>query len=125
MKNVAVTLLLVPLLLLFLFSDSYASEECKGPAKVGDRVGIKSQITINQAINESTAIIVQIKDSEGMIVNLSWLVGILEQGQKMDVIQSWIPESVGQYTAEVFVWTDLNNPGPLTSPKTLTINVKC
>lgn len=105
--------------------QSYAVEECESLAKVGDRVGIKSQITINQAINEPTAIIVQIKDSEGITVHLSWLVGILEQGQKMDVIQSWVPEKTGQYTAEVFIWTSVDNPTALHPVKTLTINVNC
>jgi len=106
------------------FADSYAVV-CEGLAKVGDRVGIKYAIANSQTVESPYVSIVQIKDSNGITVQLSWLVGILEPNQEMDVIQSWVPEEIGRYVAEVFMWESSDNPVPLSPIKTLQINVNC
>jgi hypothetical protein len=105
-------------------ATSYAEESCEGLPRVGDRVGIKFHVT-NYQLTEPIATIVQIKDSNDVTVQLSWLLLVMEPDQKMDVIQSWIPEAAGQYTAEVFVWYDLDNPRPLIPGRELALNVNC
>ena len=104
----------------------YGLESCESLAKVGDRVGIKSQVSNNsQRVEQQFAYIVNIKNSDGVTVQLSWLTGVLKPEQKMDVIQSWVPEVVGQYTAQVYVWYPSENPQPLSPFRTLIINVNC
>ena len=107
------------------FTSAYGLGSCEGLAKVGDRVGIKSQVSNSQSVEQQFAYIVQIKNSDGVTVQLSWLTGVLKAGQKMDVIQSWVPDTVGQYTAEVFVWYPVDNPVALSPVRTLTIDVNC
>jgi hypothetical protein len=113
------------LMLILYLPSVYGSESCENPAKVGDRVGIKSQVSNPGRVEQRFAYIVQIKDSNEVTIQLSWLTGVLKPEQKMDVIQSWIPEVIGQYTAEVFLWQSQDNPNALGPIKTLAINVNC
>jgi len=54
---------------------------------------------------------------------LSWLTGSLDAGQSLNPSQSWIPTSPGTYTAQIFVWTGINNPDALSPPLSMMITV--
>jgi hypothetical protein len=98
---------------------------CKGLAKVGDRVGIKFNVTNYQGVNEQYAVIIQIKNAEGITVQLSWLTFKSHPEQSMEVIQSWVPESTSMYTAEIFIWKSVDAPTALSPMRTLQIDVNC
>ncbi len=103
----------------------YAEESCEGLARVGDRVGIKFQIAGYQTVEKPYAAIVLIKDSHDATVQLSWLTGVLHPNHKIQLMQSWAPEAIGVYTAEVFIWSSMDNTGPLMPTKELRIVVNC
>jgi hypothetical protein len=103
----------------------YAVEPCEGLAKVGDRVGIKFNVTNYQGVNEPYAVIIQIKNAEGITVQLSWLTFKSHPEQSMEVIQSWVPESTSMYTAEIFIWKSVDAPTALSPMRTLQIDVNC
>jgi len=91
---------------------------------VGQQVMIQAKVTSNFEITEDIAYISQVKDAEGITVALSWITGTLAPGQALELAVSWIPETPGEYTAEVFVWKSIKNPEPLSpQPKTSTITV--
>lgn len=107
------------------FANAYGSELCEGLAKVGDRVGIRSTVSNGQSVEQQFAYIVQIKDSNAVTVQLSWLTGTLKPEQSMEVIQSWVPNTAGQYTAEIFVWQSEDNPVALSPVRTVAVSVNC
>jgi len=91
---------------------------------VGQQVMIQAKVTSKFKTTEGIAYISQVKDSEGITVALSWITGTLAPGQALELAVSWIPETAGEYTAEVFVWKSIKDPEPLSlEPKTSTITV--
>jgi hypothetical protein len=105
--------------------DSYAEEPCEGLAKVGDRVGIKFQVVNSQTKEQPYVAIIQIKNPDDRTVQLSWLFGVMNPNDKVDIVQSWVPEDTGTYKAEVFSWSSIDNPDPLGPVRELTIIVNC
>ena len=61
----------------------------------------------------------QIKNSDAVIVSLSWIQGQLSPNQILDISQSWIPEKSDTYFLETYVWNSLNELTPM-SPSTFT-----
>ena len=62
----------------------------------------------------------QIKNSDEVIISLSWIQGQLSPTQILDISQSWIPEKSDTYFLETYVWNSLNESTPM-SPPTFTI----
>ena len=89
----------------------------------GQQVGIVSDITNNMAKNQAFAYLVQVQDSNGIPVSVSWITGSLAPNQSMGLSQSWSPKSPGQYTAQIFVWEGVTNPNALSPPVTIKIPV--
>ncbi|MFQ5940934.1 MAG: MG2 domain-containing protein, partial [Nitrososphaerales archaeon] len=81
--------------------------------KTGQSVMIQSIIKNNQDSEQTFANIVQIKDSNGIIMKLDTVEGMLPAGKTFTVGVSWTPDKVDKYTTEVFVWKSLNEPVPL------------
>ncbi len=106
-------------------ATSYAEDSCEGLAKVGDRVGIKFQMVNSQTKEQPYVAIVQIKNSDDRALQLSWLFGVMDPNDKVDIVQSWVPEDTGTYKAEVFSWSSIDNPDPLGPVRELTIIVNC
>ena len=90
---------------------------------VNKQVQIAADISNSQDRDQSFAYLVQIKDQNGVVVQLSWLTGILTPSQSLNPSQSWTPTSPGSYTAEIFVWNSINNPDALSPPLSMTIAV--
>ena len=94
-----------------------------------DRVSVNQQIQIvsdvtNQEKNEQPfAYLVQIQDSNGITVSLTWITGIMVPKQTLNLGQSWLPITPGIYTAQIFVWESITNPNALSPPLSLQIQV--
>lgn len=94
-----------------------------GVIQRGHQVQIAADLTNNQDKEQPFAYIVEISDQTGAVVSLSWLSGSLDSNQMMSPSQSWIPNSSGNYTAEIFVWQSVNNPDALSPSLKIPINV--
>ena len=62
----------------------------------------------------------QIKNSDEVVISLSWIQGQLSPNQILDISQSWIPEKSDTYFLETYVWNSLNKLTPM-SPSTYTM----
>lgn len=61
--------------------------------------------------------IVQISNSDGEVVHLSWLQEEkLEFGEAFTSSISWTPHETGRYTATTFIWKSIDDPVPYTFP---------
>ena len=91
---------------------------------VDQQVQIAADLSNGQDRDQKFAYLVQIQDSSGVTVSLSWLTGLLTAGQSFSPAQSWIPVTAGTYTATVFVWESLEIPTALSETIETTINVR-
>jgi len=66
----------------------------------------------------------QIKNSDGVIVSLSWIQGKLSPNQILEVSQSWIPTNSENYILETYVWNSLNGLNPLSHSTSTLINIQ-
>jgi hypothetical protein len=106
-------------------ASAYAVEEVPTfKAKVGELKKITFKLTNNQSKEQPFVYIIVVKTEEDFTEQLSWVNGVFQAGQEFRPQQSWIPEKVGEYTVEIFVWQDLDNPGPLSSPLTMKVIVE-
>ena len=113
--------------------ERVSMNECKTVDSFGNQftnVTVDQQIQIacdlanGQDEEQQFAYLVQIKKSDDDVtVNLSWITGTLLPGQMLNSSLSWNPQTTGTYDATMFVWENLDEPIPLTSPVSLTINV--
>lgn len=81
--------------------------------KAGQQMIISSIIQSHMSSKQEYAYIVQVKDSDGFTVALSWISGSIEPGRAASVAVSWTPDKAGQYAIEIFVWQGLLKPVPL------------
>ncbi len=90
-----------------------------------ERTWIKSDLKNRLSIQQDFTYIVQIKDKDGLPVELKWIEGVLDQNMSLSPSVSWTPEDEGIYFAEIFVWHSFDNPIPLsTSIKTIILFVQ-
>jgi hypothetical protein len=83
---------------------------------VGRQVEVTASVENKQNYEQNFVYIVQIINSEGRIIKLSWLEGKLNPYQTMVIGKQWIPEKTGNYLVETYVWNSLKSPIAL-SPK--------
>ncbi|MFY3741056.1 MAG: hypothetical protein HMLIMOIP_001503 [Candidatus Nitrosomirales archaeon] len=79
------------------------------------RVTISSVIQNRMSANQQYSYIVQVKDSDGFTVTLSWISGNVEAQRSANVAVPWTPDKSGEYTIEIFLWQNLFKPVPLLS----------
>lgn len=91
--------------------------------KVGKQVQITTDVTSGQDRSQPFAYIVQVQNQDGVVYSLSWITGTLDAGQSLSPSQSWMPNAPGTYTAQIFVWTSVNNPDALSPPLAMKIVV--
>lgn len=89
----------------------------------GEQLLIQSEVTNSQNKKQPFAYIVQVKDSEGITVSLSWVTSELPPNESLRVAQSWLPSIAGTYTIEIFVWESLIDPNALSPPRIKNIEV--
>ena len=90
----------------------------------GEHLIVRSEIANNRNMKQPFAYIVQIKDTDGTTVSLSWLSSELTPTGSSTVTQSWLPPTAGRYSIEVFVWDNLTNPTVLSATRTMTMEVR-
>ena len=92
---------------------------------VDQQVQIASDVMNNQEKSQKIAYLVQVKDDNGFIVSVGWVVGVeLNPNQKFEQAVSWIPKDAGVFTAEIFVWEGFPvNHKALAESITIQINV--
>ena len=82
--------------------------------------------TIENQINYDQEFIyfLQIKNSDGVIVSLSWIQGKLSPNRILEVSQSWLPTNSENYILETYVWNSLNGSSPLSHSTSTLINIQ-
>lgn len=90
-----------------------AGVPAKSEVGVGQEAVISSVIESSMSSSQEYAYIVQVKDSEGVTVLLSWISGKIEPQRSASVAVPWTPDNIGQYTIEIFVWQGILKPVPL------------
>jgi hypothetical protein len=81
--------------------------------RTDQRIQIVNKIHNNENYPQEFTCIIQISDSEDIVISLSWISGQLSENQNFEVSQSWIPKESGNYKIEVFVWKSLDNSRPI------------
>jgi len=106
-------------------ANAYAAEEVPTfTAKVGELKKITFKLTNNVGKQQPFVNIVQVKNEEGVTVQLSWVQGELQADQEIRPQQSWVPDKPGEYTVEIFIWESLNIPTALSPVLTMKVNVE-
>ncbi len=105
-----------------LISDSSGRQLTSLSSK--NQVQIVGKISNGQSYEQPFVYFFQIKDSEGTVVSISWITGEISSNQNLDVSQSWTPSKTGDYIIETFVWKSLNDPTPLSPPKSHSVFVE-
>jgi len=90
---------------------------------VNKQIQVTADVSNGQDRDQPFAYLVQIKDQNDVVVQLSWLTGTLTPGQSLNPSQSWTPTTPGSYTAEIFVWDSISNPDALSVPLSMAIQV--
>lgn len=91
--------------------------------KIGKQVQITTDVTNGQDRSQPFAYIVQIQNQDGVVSSLSWITGTLDAGQSLSPSQSWMPNNPGIFTAQIYVWTSVDNPDALSPPISMKIHV--
>ena len=77
--------------------------------KPGQLVQIASDVTNNDDFSKKFVYLVEIKDEQNQIVQpLKWITGQLDSDQVLNLGLSWIPQTPGNFYADVFVGTSLD-----------------
>ena len=90
---------------------------------INQQIQIVSNVTNQENRDQPFAYLVQIQDSSGITVSLSWITGSMTPKQTLNLGQSWLPHTAGTYTAQIFVWQSISNPNALSPPLLLQIQV--
>ena len=90
---------------------------------IDQQVQITADLSNGQDRDQDFAYLIQIQDSDGVTVSLSWIAGSLSSGQSFSPSASWTPTDVGTYTVTAFVWESIDNPTALSPPLTIDVSV--
>ena len=100
-----------------------ASGNVPDTISTNQQVQIVSGLTNRQDRTQTFVYLVQIADSDGIIMALAGISGTLEAGQTLRPSVSWVPAEAGTYSATAFVWESADNPAALSPPVTSTVVV--
>ena len=93
-------------------------------SSVSEEIEISMDFANDSDESQPFAYIVQIKNEDNLIISVSYVNGLLGAGQSLDQTLSYTPDETGTYTAEKFLWSNLDNPTALTDMKeTFTFSV--
>ena len=102
-------------------NDSFGSSI--DAVSVDQQVQIVADLSNGQDRDQDFAYLIQIQDSDGVTVSLSWIAGSLSPGQSFSPSASWTPTFVGTYDVTAFVWESIDNPTALSPPLSIDISV--
>ncbi len=80
---------------------------------INQQVQIAANVTNNQEIDQKFVYIVQIKDTEDVVIHLVWISGELNPHQTFSPAVSWRADLSGSFVVEIFVWESLINQDAL------------
>ena len=86
-------------------------------SSVNEEIKVSMDFANNSDESQPFAYILQIKNETGVTISISHVNGLLGSGQSLDQTLSFTPDETGIYTAEKFLWSNLDSPVPLTSEK--------
>jgi hypothetical protein len=89
----------------------------------GSTVLINVQLENIAAASQDYTAIIQVKNSKGVVTQISFVIGNVDEGKKVTIGASWTPTVSDTYTIEAFVWSDLQASAILSSPSMITTNV--
>ncbi len=84
-------------------------------AKIGEQLQLQSTVTNNIDKKQKFIYILQVIDSDGATVMLSWIDGNILSKESMITVLSWTPEEEGRYTMKIFLWESLIYPCTMSS----------
>lgn len=84
---------------------------------------VHTSVTNNLDEEQPFTYILQVKDTNGFTVMLTWIKGVMQAKGSLDAGISWTPEIIGDYAVEVFVWKSIDEPGTLLLTKVMTVSV--
>lgn len=83
-------------------------------ATVGEAEGmVQALLTNNSDVEQSFVYIAQIKDPNGYTTHLAWMDETLKPQETLTAQQLLTIETQAAYTVEIFVWSSIANPVPL------------
>ncbi len=91
--------------------------------KENQQILIAADLTNTHQKDQPFTYILQVVDSNGVTLSVSWITGTLVDNQSLNLAESWMPQSPGKYTAQIFVWKNLLEPDALAPPLSTTITV--
>lgn len=96
-----------------------------GQGSVGIPLGIQAKLINNENKDAKLTYIIKVTDADEVTVMVSWIKGVvLKPSLSMKPAIFWIPEAIGNYTIDIFVWDGLDNPIPLSAPAKIKIGVR-
>ena len=90
---------------------------------VDQQVQVTADLTSGQDKDQDFAYLIQIQDSDGVTVALSWIAGALAPDQSFISSASWTPTDVGTYTVTAFVWESISQPTALSPSLSIDVSV--
>jgi hypothetical protein len=91
---------------------------------VGTNLNFVTQISNNDnLLTKGYSYIVQVKDENDRVVYINLVNGYIDPVSKKTAELSWIPNSAGKYTIEIFVWDKNGVALPLTQKTTYNVEV--
>lgn len=105
-----------------ILSDSFGNE--LKSFSTHDQIQIVGKITNEQNFTQQFIYLFQVRDSNDVVVSISWIKGEISSNQSLDVSQSWTPSKLGSYSVETFVWKSLTDPTPLSPSQSTEIFVE-
>ncbi|MEK6971425.1 MAG: hypothetical protein AABW60_01575, partial [Thermoproteota archaeon] len=117
----------IPLLERAKLSDVYLADRSGNPVqeiRAESSFQIVGTVHNNQNFEQSFVYIIQIKNQEDITMEISWIQGELSANQTLQVSQSWMPDSAGEYKVETYVWNSLKDTLPLAPNLVMTVPVQ-
>ena len=90
---------------------------------VGTNLNFVTEISNNDQTAQDYSYIVQVKDADDKVVYINLIDGSVYPVSKKTAEISWIPESAGKYSIEIFVWDKNGVALPLTQKTEYSIDV--
>jgi len=83
--------------------------------KVDEPIQLESVVTNNIDTRQKFVYILQVKDSTGATVMISWIDGSIAAKESLNTTLSWTPEKEGTYTIQIFMWESLTYTSTMSS----------
>jgi|GEM_PF-1964043 len=99
----------------FIFTLQPSSTDQNISLRVGEPIQFESKVINNIDRKQKFVYVLQIKDTTGVTVMISWIDGNIEPKESITATLSWTPEQEGQYTVQVSLWESLTYKSTMSS----------